>query len=327
MKLQKKRLDKILYVAMRYDYGRPEQGTSFEFNNFFRSFERLVPNVVEFDFMTVMQKFGKEEMNSKLLDVARREQPDLIFFMLFTEEITKHTLAALTRQYVTFNWFCDDHWRFSNFSRYYAPFFSYISTTDANAMPKYNGIGYRNAFLTQWGCNQFDYVRIPTTVKEYDVTFIGQPHGNRRRLIRSLRDAGIHVEAFGQGWEKGRVSQEQMIHIVNASKINLNLANSSWNISTIFRRSQQIKGRNFEIPGCGGFLLTNYVEGLENFYDLDNEIGCFRDKRELVNKIRYYLTHDKEREEIAGRGYERTIRNHTYEMRFKKLLDHMGFAL
>ncbi len=287
----------------------------------------MVSNVVEFDFMSLMQKYGKESMNSMLLDVARREQPDLIFFIIFTDEIAKDTLAALTKQYVTCNWFCDDHWRFSDFSKYYAPLFSYVSTTDANAIAKYVGIGYRNALLTQWACNHFDYVRIPDTVKEYDVTFIGQPHGNRRRLIHFLQDHGIHVEAFGRGWDKGRVSQEQMIHIVNASKINLNLANSSWNIRTIFRRQQQIKGRNFEIPGCGGFLLTNYVEGLEKFYDLNREIVCFHDKQELVSKIRYYLTHEQEREEIARRGYERTMREHTYEVRFKKLLDQMGFSL
>lgn len=327
MNSQGKRLRRLLYVAMRYDYGRPEQGTSFEFTNFYMALQRLVPDVVEFDFMTVMQRQGGESMNSMLLEMARKENPDMIFFMLFKDEIAKETLALLKNDFVTINWFCDDHWRFSHFSRHYAPFFTYVSTTDRQAIPKYNRIGCHNAILTQWGCNHFDYVRNPSAVKEYDVTFIGQPHGNRRRLIEFLRAHGIRVEPFGRGWPNGRVSQEEMIHIINASKINLNLSNSSWNIRTILRGQQQIKGRNFEVPGCGGFLLTNYVGGLEEFYDVQREVSCFRDRRELVQKIGYYLTHEAEREEIARAGYQRTMREHTYEMRFRKLFGYAGFTL
>jgi spore maturation protein CgeB len=318
-------LRKLLYVAMRYDYGKREQGTSFEFNNFFRTLERIVPTLVEFDFMTILQDSGKEEMNRALLRIADQEAPDLIFFCLFTDEIHPETISTLTKKYITYNWFCDDHWRFSNFSKYFAPHFSFVSTTDREALPKYEGIGYRNALLTQWACNEFDYVFLPDVEKAYPVSFVGQPHGNRRRLIRYLARNRIDVAAFGNGWDRGRVSQEDMIRIFNASLINLNLSNSSWNIRTIFRNQQQIKGRNFEIPGCGGFLLTNYVQNLGEYFSLDNEVVCFSGKQDMLEKIRYYLTHDEERERIARAGYERTRREHTYTRRFKELFARMGF--
>ena len=38
---------------------------------------------------------------------------------------------------------------------------------------------------------------------------------------------------------------------------------------------KQIKGRNFEIPGCGGFLLTDYVPGLERYFQIGEEIVCY----------------------------------------------------
>lgn len=327
MKSEKKLLNKLLYVAMRFDYGRPSQGTSFEFNNFYRTLVRMIPQVVEFDFMTVMQQTNREAMNQTLLHVAEREQPDLIFFCLFTDEIRPSTIAALSRQWITFNWFCDDHWRFHNFSRHYAPQFSFVSTTDASAIQKYERIGYHHALLTQWACNEKDYVKLHEQGKTIAASFVGQPHGNRRSVVRYLERNGIKVAPYGNGWPNGRISQEEMIRIFNISKINLNLSNSSWNLRTIFRNQQQIKGRNFEIPGCGGFILTNYVEGIERYFVLDKEIVCFSNRRDLLEKVRYYLAHDEERSRIAQAGYERTLRDHTYEIRFRELFQQMGFVL
>jgi spore maturation protein CgeB len=323
---EKKPLRKILYAAMHYDYGRPAQGTSFEYNNFLLTLRRIVPSVVEFDFMTVMQEQGRERMNRLLMETAIAENPDLVFCILFTEEILGETIAFLSRQFVTFNWFCDDHWRFRSFSRHFAPFFTYVSTTDPSALAKYAGIGYNQALLTQWGANHYDYRRLPGVAKTYDVTFVGQPHGSRRRTAAYLWHNGVGLQTYGQGWKNGRITQEEMIRVFNASRINLNLSNSSWNIHSLFRGRQQIKGRNFEIPGCGGFLLTNAIEGLDRFYIPGKEVAVFSGKRDLLRKIKYYLEHEQERETIARNGYERTIREHTYERRLRDLFTRMGFV-
>lgn len=312
---------------MRYDYGRPEQGTSFEYNNLYQTLINSQQEIIEFDFMSIMQRYGKKKMNDLLRDRALQVQPDLIFFILFTDEIERSTIEFLSERYVTFNWFCDDHWRFNQFSKHYAPAFSFVSTTDHEALEKYQNIGYNHALLSQWACNHFTYLKFDDAVKSYDVSFVGQPHGTRKRIVASLNRTGIVVDTFGKGWKNGRVTQNQMVRIFNGTKVNLNLSNSSWNIRTIFSNQQQIKGRNFEIPGCGSFLLTNYVEGLEKYYEIGKEIVCFRSVRELEKQIRYYLLKDDEREEIALNGYQRTIADHTYEHRFTDLFKRMNFNL
>ena len=327
MSSERRPLRKILYVALHYDYGKKEQGTSYEYNNFFKTLLRMVPEVVEFDFMTVLHENGRVKMNEMLLAEADRVQPDLVFFCLYTDEISNESIRKLSQHFTTFNWFCDDHWRFSNFSRHFAPSFSFISTTDVNAMPKYEKIEYRNALLTQWACNHFDYVPVPNLEKSFDVSFVGQPHGSRKRLMRFLARHGQSVETFGRGWKHGRVPQEEMIRIFGQSRINLNLSNASLNLHTIFRQRDQLKGRNFEIPGCGGFLLTNYVPDLERYYEIGKEIVCFENRRDLLAKIEHYLSHDVEREEIAGKGYQRMLHEHTYVHRFKELFSRMGFEV
>jgi len=83
----------------------------------------------------------------------------------------------------------------------------------------------------------------------------------------------------------------------------------------------QIKGRHFEVPACGGFLLTEPAEDLYNFYEYEKEIVIFNNLAELIEKIIYYLNHEEERKRIAQAGYERTLREHTWEKRFSEIFD------
>lgn len=83
----------------------------------------------------------------------------------------------------------------------------------------------------------------------------------------------------------------------------------------------------FEIPACGGFLLAGYAKGLERYYELGKEIAIYRDEKEIPEMVKYYLEHDEERKKIARAGYERTIKEHTYEKRFLEIFKKIGLKL
>jgi spore maturation protein CgeB len=87
---------------------------------------------------------------------------------------------------------------------------------------------------------------------------------------------------------------------------------------------EQIKGRNFEVPGCGGFLLTGPAEHLGDYYEIGKEVASFSSVDEMIERIRYYLSHEDERRAIAKAGHERTLRNHTYEQRFNEIFTRIG---
>lgn len=337
----------ILYVAMKYDYGRPEQGHSFEHYNFYDALVHMGHDILYFDFPSLLDKHGRDGMNRRLRDVAQSERADLLFCVLFREELDQDIVREVseTSATITFNWFCDDHWRFDGFSRHWAPCFNWVSTTDQSALPKYERIGYDRVIKTQWACNHFLYKQFDLPLK-YDVTFIGKPHGDRRAIIQSLRDRGIDVQTWGDGWPRGRLSQEEMIRVFNQSRVNLNLSNASWNprhkglwrrlryaigrrfsarireklaVEAAKRSSDQIKGRTFEVPGCGGFLLTGVTKDLQDYYAADQEMACFSDTSDLITLVHYYLEHDDERQAIAQAGYDRTLREHTYLHRFTEI--------
>lgn len=313
-------IKKVLFVAMEYDYGIKERGLSFEYNNLLGPLKK-VADVVTFDFMSVYKEKGKKAMNDQLLREVKKEDPDLAFFFLYTDEFIPSIVKEISgnSRTITFNWFADDHWRFNSFSRYWAPRFNFCSTTDPEAFSKYRTLGYPNIIQTQWGANDNIYRNLGLK-KDIDVSFVGQAYRNRPAIVRELEDKGITVECFGGGWPNGRVSQEEMVRIFSRSKINLNFSESS------VGKSMQIKGRTFEVPSCGSFLLTEYAPFMENYYEIGKEIDVFRSVEELATKIQYYLLHSKKREKMANEAYQRTVNEHTYQSRFREIFSKIESA-
>lgn len=326
---------RILYCGLKYDYNNPAQGYSFEHYNFYDTLVHMGHEVLYFDFGTLDRELGRAAMNRRLVEIVKAEKPRLLFCCLFGKELEPDTLNEISfhSDTTTLNWFTDDHWRFEDFSRHWAPRFNWVVTTAQSALPKYRRLGYKNVIKSQWACNHFLY-RKQDVPLEYDVTFTGQPHGNRREVIQALRDAGIDARVWGSGWETGRLTQEGMIRVFNASRINLNLSNSSFRPykhrlmrwKNWQKPQDQIKGRNFEIPGCGGFQLSGRAENLNEYYAEGKEIVTFTGVRELVERARYFLAHPDERQAIADAGYARTRREHTYEKRFNEIFARMGMA-
>ena len=326
---------KILYVAMADDYGDPSRGPSFEETNFRSALDGMGHEVVPFDFMAEKKAHGKGEMNRRLLAAAEEASPDLSFFVLFEDEIDTDTIRGVSRSGgPTVNWFTDDHWRFDRFSRHFAPAFDWSVTTDRDSLPKYEAIGYENVILSQWACNRYAYDRTADEL-EYDVTFIGQSYGDRPATLERLRAEGIDVRCWGFGWPGGRIEHDEMVRVFGASRINLNLSSAftpgRLPVRLLRRltgrkeeRKSQIKGRTFEVPGSGGFLLTDRVAYLEDYLTPGKEIALFESPDDLVAQVSWWLDHEDERARVAHAGYRRVRAEHTYDHRFAAIFERIG---
>lgn len=329
---------RVLYVAMAHDYGDPARGPSFEETNFRSALEGMGHEVVAYDFLARVSEIGHAEMNAELVRREREVEPDIVFFFLFKDEIDPAAIEAMRAP--TVNWFADDHWRFEDFTRRYAPALDWSVTTDHDSLPKYRALGVENVVLSQWACNRYAYSRRSDELR-YDVTFVGQPHGDRVEVVERLRAAGIAVQCWGHGWPGGRLEQDEMVEVFSTSRLNLNLANSSTNpwtlrmrLGAIARlrrpwdppRRSQIKGRTFEVPGSGGFLLTDRVPHLEEYFELEKECSAFTSTDELIEKIHYWLDRPEERAAVAEAGYRRVLAEHTYDHRFAEIFSRMGLG-
>lgn len=313
----------ILYLGMQYDYGQKQRGNSFEHDNFYSSMRewKHLGQLTYFDFVDLSQSYGVEAMSNMLQDAVQKQQPDALFCIFFNEQTDprKDVVGRITNttKAKTIGWFCDSHFRYENFDRPWAQHLSFCVTTSTQAESKYHRDGLSSKVIkSQWAAAPC-YRRIDGVKKDVPVSFVGQPHSNRRQIIHELRVAGIPVQAYGTGWEK-RLSFDEMVMMFNRSLINLNLNNSA------DQTTRQIKGRNFEVPACGGFLLTDVAENLSDYYAFGREIDTYAGTPQMIEKIRHYLAHPEEANEIAKAAYERTMAEHTYSHRFNDIFTKAG---
>lgn len=323
---------KVATIFLKYDYGLESRGLSLEYTGFFQALKQITPEVYPFWFDSYLN--NKEELQQKVISFVDTINPDIVFFVLMNDEFTVSTLDYLKNKYITINWFGDDTWRFENFTARYAPHFTYSITTDKASVYKYENMCC-SCILSQWA--SFDYVQnfdLESNSYIYDVSFIGGKNEYRFWVIKKLKQWGINVECFGNGWNNGRVSYAEMGQIFAKSKINLNISNSTSNdVRYIFssinsfieyckssKRSEQMKARNFEIPCFGGFQLTNYVFSLEDYFKIGEEVAIYSSLEDLFLQVKYFLNHDSERKEFLIKGYNRAVANHTYFNRLRYIL-------
>lgn len=311
----KNKKETILYVGIRYDYGKKNWGLSYEHYQFYDTLLNMDYSLVYFDYDRIKQRFGVTRTSQMLREAVYLYHPDVLFYFHFHDWIEHYVWKEISDELPTKTiiMLADDHWRYEE-TRPIWKLFNLIVTTDSEGFEKRRKEGFANVFLTQWACNHFLYknLNLPRT---YDVSFVGRCYGERKNFVDTIRKRGINVATFGLGWEDGsRVSQADLIRIYNESKISLNVSLASEGDRI------QIKGRDFEAAGCGSLLLTKDTKEIAEYFVPGEEIITYRDANDASEKIEYYLKNEDERERIAKKGYERLMREHTMEKRFLRIL-------
>ncbi len=110
----------------------------------------------------------------------------------------------------------------------------------------------------------------------------------------------------------------EMPKVFRLSKINLNI--------TVRTIKTGLSLRIFDILGAGGFLLTNYQPELELYFENKKDLVFFTSPEDMMAKVKYYLSHDDERESIARHGYETVKKFHTYDNRLDELFQIINTA-
>jgi len=160
---------------------------------------------------------------------------------------------------------------------------------------------------------------------------------NKRAILYSkIRKSGLHLPVkvvrwlYQQPMEKRlheiagpSLTDEALIKLYSRSKISLGFSVVN-NAVPKGEPDSHLRLRDFEAPMSGAFYATGYSEELEEYYEIDKEIICYKSKEELADKIQYYLGHLTELEKIRKAGYQRAQRDHTWIHRFIQLFDIVG---
>lgn len=323
---------KILYCGLLYNYGKPEEGFSYEHMNIEAG-------------LLASAKSGGYEVETWYPDAPKgfdnHESPywrdnmhhwDAVFHVAFNESLDLPEEAAkfaLKQNIPVIQWDCDSSWRFSNWILPRQDRVSHFVTTHSKTIPWYEHHGMK-VIKSQWAGSPL--YKQNRDLYKYDVSFVGQRHGQmpngkfiRSDIIEALENANIKVDLFGnywdgfKNWHGYKTDFNDIIDVFNTSRINLNLSNP-WHHGTM----PQIKGRHFEIPQVQGFQISTPADDLESYFVSDKEIVIAHSIEDLIDKTKHYLEHSNERESIAKMGHTRMLKEHQWSHRFENIFKEVG---
>lgn len=156
-----------------------------------------------------------------------------------------------------------------------------------------------------------------------DVVFIGGCDADRVPFFEALAQLPhLNLRLYGGYWNRHRKLRSYWRGFAVGREYRLALCSSKIAPCLVRRANRDAHVmRTFEIPACGVFMLAERTEEHLELFEEDKEAAYFSSPQELVDKVRYYLAHDEERQRIAGAGYRRvTSGKHTYKDRLVEIM-------
>lgn len=274
--------------------------------------------------------------------LAETERPDLVLVLdaagrsFPTEQIDRMRDGGFR----TAVWLPDDPYH-SDMIVDIVPHYDYVFTLESSCVPLYRDLGCPRVHHLPFAANPHytRHVRVSETYR-HDICFVGSAFWNRVAFFDEIADylAGKRLKIIGWWWERLRhyakladkidgvwLTPEETAKYYSGAKIVINLHRSatdaSHNSNSRNIPANSVNPRLFEISSCAAFQLVDNRAELSQLYTPGYDIETFESPGELVDKIEYYLNHEEERREIARRSLHRTVSEHTYRQRVKRLLD------
>jgi len=163
---------------------------------------------------------------------------------------------------------------------------------------------------------------------KYQVTFAGGYSSRHARGIEVFEQLSqqVPVDFWGYGIDSIPASSPILTHFhgelwgLEMYRV-LAQSNISLNRHVDVAENYANNMRLYEVTGVGTCLVTDWKENLAELFEPDTEIITYSCAEDCIEKVRYLLDHDDEREAIAHAGQRRTLGEHTYHQLMEKLAD------
>lgn len=208
-----------------------------------------------------------------------------------------------------------------------------LFTTKPFELNRYKELGARSVHLTYqaYDKNRFhprelseqDFIKYNT-----DVVLIGHYEKYRAECIRAIVDSGVKVKVWGEYWPRYAIWHPWARNVVMGRSVICDqycIALSSASICLGFLSKfipESTTTRSFEIPACGAFMLADRTKEHLELFEEGKEAEFFSSKKELVEKVHYYLEHPQKRKDIAAAGRQRCVNSgYSFQDRLKGILE------
>lgn len=209
---------------------------------------------------------------------------------------------------------------------HYLTQFDLIVTSFPHFVGELKTLGVASQYL-KLGFEPRVWRQVGTMERTFGVAFIGSYsyyHKGGTQLLESVA-AQTPIEFWGQGTSR----------LAPSSAIRQRFHGEAWGLAMYkilaqtriaINRHIGVAGeyannmRLYETTGMGAMLLTDEKKNLGDLFKVGEEVVTYTNDQDLVDKIRYYLDHETERQAIALAGQKRTLAEHSYDNRMKELV-------
>ncbi len=148
----------------------------------------------------------------------------------------------------------------------------------------------------------------------------------RQMLVDTLLDEGItNIKLWGNGWSDNSKYRPY----------SMGIAENGRELSLVYQCSKIVLGNNvmttaaaraWETMLSGGFYMSNYIPREYDVCDIrkilkeNEEIIIFKDNKDLIEKIKYYLNHENERQKMIEVGHAVSMKKMTYKALTEKMM-------
>jgi spore maturation protein CgeB len=246
--------------------------------------------------------------------------PDLV--LIYSKDIPYQVLKKINMAFRTAIFYPDSEGLSDEKLLRYGRLVDYLFITNNSQLAELQSLGVKNPIFCMQGCDPDDHRIIPTKKRKWasDVAFIGRPNKDNRINLLQAVNQRFHLKAWGGRWKdygltclKIRVYPKEFGRICYATKIILGC-------DQYHDMEGYFSNRTWITMGFGGFLLTNYVPGLENIFTKGEHLEWYRSQEECLDLIDYYLKHEHQRKKIAQSGYEYVHKNRPWDVVIEEII-------
>ena len=168
---------------------------------------------------------------------------------------------------------------------------------------------------------------LDSTDRDTRITFpLGFPDQRvlRKEMVNALKGLGrVHIygglgfgtfEGIPRTSYRGFRTYFELPSMYRSAKVNMNQHNSP-------KAYGYLNQRDTAITGSGGFMLTDYVEGIEEIFDIGEEIDTWETLDEMREKAEWWLANETKREAAGRRAQARILQEYGNQAYAIKLLE------
>lgn len=272
-----------------------------------------------------------------ILEIIKFCQPD---FLLFTkDDLNVEALEKIKGKIPIVMWYPDPvipDWLIP-----YVKISDIFFTMSEGLVEEFKKYNPKSFWLTQaFEPDLFKISKItPEDIKTFscDVTHIGNLGSKPQYLIRRQYLKRIIKEGFKVKWWGPHLPRKITTIPLLLSKLNKSyggriiwgedyakaciLSKIYLGVDSMPHIKKSMSHRLYKSMGCGAFYLCRYVNGIEEMFKIGEELETFNDKEEMIDKIRFYIKNETLRKKIAEKGKEKILKEHTYEIRIKQMME------